>query len=88
MSDAVARAAAIAAKAKVREHDNRTRNRRDMPNTAAFVDAFRIFGRLPYGRFSEAERTVEWGKPPPQGVVVVVSPPQPIGRDKRGRRIE
>jgi hypothetical protein len=88
MSDAVARAAAIAAKAKDRDRDTRARNRRDMPNTAAFIDAFRIFGKLPYGSFSESGRKVVWGRKKYHGVSVPFSPPIPIAKDKRGRRIE
>ena len=86
MSDAVARAAAIAAKAKDRDADTRARNRSRMPETAAFVDAFRIFGNLPHGRFSENGITVEWGRKAVYGSAVPLSPKQII-RDKRGRII-
>ena len=63
------RAAAIAAKARIAEQEraadlaDKTKNRELMPQSAAFIDAFSaVFGKLPYGRFTENGRTVTWGK--------------------------
>jgi hypothetical protein len=49
--------------AREREIEQRKRNREEMPQSAAFIDAFtKVFGKPPYGYFSENGRTVTWGK--------------------------
>lgn len=62
--DPAARALAIAARARENEAPSRDRNRERMPETARFVDEWRgVFGKLPYGRFTESGHTVTWGTP-------------------------
>ena len=58
------KAARIAAEAHVAERNRKADNRRLMPQTTAFIDAFAaVFGReFTYGRFEEGGRIVSWGK--------------------------
>jgi hypothetical protein len=62
--DLAERAAAIAVSARARVESDRERNRRDMPEATRLMDELTAtFGKPQWCRWTEAGRTVEWGKP-------------------------
>jgi hypothetical protein len=79
------RAAAIAAKARERAAPARERNRRAMPEIAAWLDGITaVFGKPVAGVVTEGGRTVRWGTPVAYSYAVQASAhPKPTKR-KRG----
>lgn len=87
LPEPAARALAIAARARESAEPTRERNRREMPEATRLMDELTaVFGKPQHMRWTEAGRTVEWGKPLQYSYAVQASVGPKPAKPIRGKR--